>query len=92
MSPPHAVPNPRFGLSSVRERLYRGRCANNQHLDRSIQTWLDKKSAVFDLINNQEGLNNSERKRTDRYVKDFYRVIESKSRVDKRIVRACLGK
>ncbi|HSG98095.1 MAG TPA: hypothetical protein VLA11_08895, partial [Woeseiaceae bacterium] len=92
VAPAHAVPNPRFGLSGVTQRLYRGRCANNQYLDSSIQIWRDKKGAILDLIKNQEGLSGTERRQTDRYVKDFYRVIESQSQTDRRIVRACLGK
>ena len=92
VSPAHAVPNPRFGLSGVKQRLYRGRCANNQHLESSFQTWRDRRDAIFDMINNLEGLSNSERKRTARYVSDFYKIIDSKSDVDRRLVKACLGK
>lgn len=92
VSPPHAVPNPRFKLASVRQRLYRGRCANNGYLEDTFQAWRDRKPMIYDVINSQEGLSDSERKRTLGYVNDFYKIIDSKRQVGYRIVRACLGK
>ena len=92
VSLPHAVPNPRFKLASVRHRLYRGRCANNQYLEESFQAWRDKKPMIYDVINSQEGLSDRERKKTIRYVDDFYKVINSKRQANYRIVKACLGK
>ena len=35
---PYAEPNPRFKIRSVRQRLYRGRCAHNGHLDDSLRS------------------------------------------------------
>jgi hypothetical protein len=92
VSLPHAVPNPRFKLSSVKKRLYRGRCANNQYLEDSFQAWRDNKPMIYDLINSQEGLSNWERKRTISYVDEFYKIINSERQVNSRIVKACLGK
>ena len=92
VSPPHAVPNPRFGLASVRQRLYRGRCANNSHLESTFQAYRDKQQDLLDLVNNQEGLSKSERKRTLRYIDDFYKVINSQRQINYRIIKACLGK
>ena len=91
-SPPHAVPNPRFGLASVKQRLYRGRCTNNEYLEGSFQTYRDKKADIISLVANLEGLSNSERKKTLRYIEDFYKIINSERQVNRRIVKACLGK
>ena len=91
VAPPHAVPNPRFGLASVKQRLYRGRCANNSHLDTTFQTYRDKQQEILDLVNNLEGLSKGERKRTARYIGDFYKIINSERQVNYRIVKKCLG-
>ncbi|MFQ5983806.1 MAG: hypothetical protein ACE5KS_10595, partial [Woeseiaceae bacterium] len=37
---PHASPNPKFRIRDVKQRLYRGRCANNGHLDSTLQLFL----------------------------------------------------
>ena len=92
VAPPHAVPNPRFGLASVRQRLYRGRCANNSHLEANFQAYRDKQQVLLDMVNNQEGLKNSQRKVVSRYINDFYKTINSQRRADAEIVKACLGK
>ena len=89
-NPPHAIPNPRFGLISVKQRLYRGRCANNGHLEATFQLFRDKKQPIYDLVNNQQGLSNSERKKTLRYIDDFYKIIDSKRQVNSRFLKACL--
>jgi hypothetical protein len=92
VAPPHAVPNPRFGLSSVKQRLYRGRCANNGQLDATFQVYRDKQQEILDLVNDLEGLSKGERKRTLKYIGDFYKIINSERQVNFRIVKACLGK
>ena len=92
VAPPHAVPNPRFGLASVKQRLYRGRCANNSRLETTFQTYRDKQQDIYDLVNNMEGLSKGERKRTVRYIDDFYKIINSQRQVNHRIVKKCLGK
>ena len=90
-NPPHARPNPRFGLANVKQRLYRGRCANNGQLEGTFQLFRDKKQSIYDLVNNQQGLSNSERKKTIRYIDDFYKIIDSKRQVNYRFLKACLA-
>lgn len=91
VNPPYAKPNPRLGLRTVRHRLYRGRCINNRHLATNLQLFRNRKQEIFDLVNSVEGLSNSERKKATRYINDFYEIIESEKRVDKEIIKACLG-
>ena len=90
-SPPHARPNPRFRISSVEERLYRGRCANNAHLEASLQTFRDHREAIYDLVGNLDGLSNYDKKRVTRYIDDFYKVIDSSRLTRRDIVKDCLG-
>jgi hypothetical protein len=55
---PYAVPNPRFRLRDVRQRMYRGRCVNNEYLDSTLQLFMDRKQAIYDLLDSVPGLNN----------------------------------
>lgn len=90
-NPPHARPNPRFGLASVKQRLYRGRCTNNALLDSTFQLFRDKQEEMYGLVNDLEGLGNSDRKKTIRYMNDFYKIIDSERQVNYRFRDACLG-
>ena len=90
VSPPHAVPNPRFHLRNVRQRLYRGRCDNNEYLDSTLQLFSDKRQALFDLVNSVPGLNNSSTKKTLRFVAEFYKTIDSPKHVERYLVGKCL--
>jgi len=87
---PYAVPNPRFGLRNVRERLYRGRCVNNEHLGASTQAYIARKQAIFDLITNNEHFNNGTSKKTTRFVNDFYTTIEDPKKMQASLVKKCL--
>lgn len=90
-APPHARPNPRFKLASVKQRLYRGRCANNQHLEASLQTFRDRRQAIYDLVANLDGMSSSEKNKVTRYIEDFYKVIDTPRLMRRDIVKDCLG-
>ena len=87
---PHSAPNPNFGLRNSRERLYRGRCANNEHMPASIQAFLENKSAIYELVNSNELYRTATRKDTLRFFDDFYAVIENPKRAQSRLIDKCL--
>ncbi|MEM7433291.1 MAG: hypothetical protein AAF351_15320 [Pseudomonadota bacterium] len=87
---PHAAPNPRFELSGVHDRLYRGRCPNNDRIDASIQTFLEHRDTLFQLIEDAPGFTNKARKDRRKFTEEFYETIEKDKRVDIRIRRACI--
>ena len=88
---PHASPNPRFRLHSVRQRLYRGRCPNNEHLGTSVQTYIDRKQAIYDLVANNEHIDKGTRKQTVRFINDFFATIEDPKKVESRLANQCIG-
>ena len=91
VNPPHGAPNPRFKLSSLRERLYRGRCYNARHLESTLQLYRDKRDDIYALIENLDGFSAAESKRTQRYIEDFYKVIDTPRKKNLKLVRGCLG-
>jgi len=90
VSPPHAVPNPRFRLANVRQRLYRGRCVNNGYLPSTVQLINDRKQEIYGLMTTLQGLSNGEKKKTTRYLDAYYKTINSRRMFERDIVKACL--
>ncbi len=87
---PHGSPNPRFGLRNVRDRLYRGRCVNNDHLTASVEVFVERKADIYALFEEQPGFSKSTVKQTRRFLDDFYDIIENPKRLEARITEKCL--
>lgn len=86
----YAVPNERFRIRSVRSRLYRGRCVNNEHLDNTSQVYQDRKQDVYQLVNGLEHLTAKTRKQLIRYIDDFYATVEDPKQLDSRLRNRCI--
>ena len=87
---PYAEPNPRFRIKSVTQRLYRGRCAYNDNLQTSIQLFQDNRDAIYELIGQQEQLEDSTRKRLSKFVDSFFDVIDNPKKVKREITSQCI--
>jgi len=87
----YATPNPKFELRSVQERLYRGRCVNNEYLGTSRQAFVDQKQAIFDLVESNEYFNNGTRKETVRFIDKFYAIIEDPKKFESRVTKKCVS-
>ena len=88
---PYATPNPRFKLRSVRQRLYRGRCVNNERLPATFEHFREQRAAIEALIDAHTPLSERERKATRRFVDQFYKIINTPGDVDRLIVGRCVG-
>ncbi len=86
---PHSAPNPRFKLRSVTDRLYRGRCANNEHIETSAQAFIDKKSEIYALFAAQPELGKTLRQ-TNRFLDKFFKTIEDPKKRAKELTDKCL--
>ena len=87
---PYATPNPAFKLRNIRHRLYRGRCANNQHLPASVQMFADKKDGFYALVEDMQALSAVSKKRMHSFMNSFYKLIENPKAVEKKIARRCI--
>lgn len=88
---PHSAPSVNFKLRNVRQRLYRGRCSNNEHVAASVQTFIDRKDGIYDLVTSNEFYKTNTRKDTLRFLDEFYRIIESPKMVQSQLIRECIG-
>ena len=87
---PYAEPNPRFRIKRVTQRLYRGRCAYNDYLPDSLQKFQDNREAIYGLIEQQEQLEESTRKKVRKFVDRFFEVIDNPKRVQREITSQCI--
>jgi len=87
---PYAEPNERFRIRSVRQRVYRGRCANNEHVEASLSQFRDHRDAIYEKITEQEGLESDVHKQLIRYVDDFYKLIDDPRDVQRKILKKCV--
>jgi hypothetical protein len=87
---PYANANPRFQLRSVRQRLYRGRCLNNDYVKGSIQTFRDKRAEIYALVEGQQGFSNDTRNDLINFMDQFYDIIENPGAIEKLILEKCI--
>lgn len=86
---PYAEPNPQFNIRSVRTRVYRGRCSNNDVLPATIAQFEEKKDEIYGVINELPGLDDRNRKQATAYLDTFYELIANPKRFDRAFVRGC---
>lgn len=87
---PYAAPSEQFPITTVRQRIYRGRCLNNEHLPTSLQRFQEVREAIYTMLAEHEGLTSMTRKSLKTYVNGFYRVIDDPARVEKHMVGKCI--
>lgn len=86
----HAAPNPRFGLRTVKVRLYRGRCANNDRLPATLLLFQVRRRDIEALVNDEAELTPATRRNLLKYIEDFYKTIDNPKRVARRLVTKCI--
>lgn len=77
----YAAPPEELGLSSVRERAYRGFPRSMEELEETIAIFKSQKEKIWALVNNCQWLSNRYKKEITNYLDDFYRTLDSKSSV-----------
>ena len=87
---PYAIPNPRFRIRSVRQRLYRGRCANNDYLDASLQKFRDSRETLYAIVRDQGGLTDKVRKDLLKYMDGFFEIINDPRQVERKMRDRCI--
>lgn len=89
VSAPYASPNPKLNLDSVQERLYRGRCVNNELLPATLDKFRDKREAIESMIEEQSEMASRRRRDMLNYVDMFYRSVSSERNVNRYLVKKC---
>jgi hypothetical protein len=87
---PYAEPDERFRIRNVRQRVYRGRCANNEYIEASLSRFRDRREVIYETVNGQEGLEPGARKQLLSYIDDFYKLINDPRNLERRVIKRCV--
>jgi hypothetical protein len=86
---PYAEPNPKYNLRTVRQRLYKGRCDNNELLQGTIQGFHDNKDTIFDIVNGVELFTARSRRYVTRYLNLFFENTSQPEFIKARLIDNC---
>jgi len=87
---PYAEPNDAFNLRNVQERMYRGRCANNDYIPASIERHREARESIYQLVKELPGADNRTERETTRYLDSFFELIGKPSKVNRYITKKCI--
>jgi hypothetical protein len=86
----YAKPDPRLGIPTVQERLFRGPCLTPAELAPVLAKFAAQKTAIRDLYTRLP-LDDGYRKRALDYDDDFFRVISDQRQVKRELIESCAG-
>ena len=86
----YAIPHENLEIQSVRERIYRGICLPEVHVDKAREIFLNKKDALFKVIDDFQYLDKKEKEYMKKYLESFYNIIESDKSFKYNILDNCL--
>jgi hypothetical protein len=87
---PYAIPAQQFRIKTVRQRVFRGRCVNNAHLDTTIARFQEARADIFELLETHEGMTKMTRSSLLRYVSAFYNIIDNPDKVQNLMTEKCI--
>jgi len=87
---PYAKPNEAFKIRNVRERLYRGRCANNAFIPASLERHRQVRESIYELVDELPGADGRTEREATRYIDAFFELIEKPSGVERYITKKCI--
>ena len=71
----YAEPAQMLGLTTVRERIFRGYARTEDELNATFEVFNEQKEAIFDLYRNCELLDEKQKKLSLSYLDEFYKTI-----------------
>jgi hypothetical protein len=86
---PYAIPDRRFGIRSVLDRLYRGPCRTAEEMEAAAAPFIGKKAEMLALIDGMTDLESSNRREAKDYLEGFFRTIEKPGAIKKQFVDGC---
>jgi hypothetical protein len=86
---PYAIPDRRFGIRSVTDRLYRGPCLNVDELESAAAQFRTKKSEMIGLVEGMKDMDPGIRTEMKSYLEEFFRVVDKPATIKSRLVDGC---
>ena len=88
---PYAAPAQQLGLSSVRDRHYRGYCMHNAQAVAAAAEFRAKKAGVLAAIASVPELDEGRKRGAASYIEGFFRDIATDEDVRKRVLKTCIS-
>jgi hypothetical protein len=89
VSPPYAIPDRRFPIKSVKERLYRGPCRTLEQLESVLTTFRERREQILALPETIPDLSRDSRGEARSYLESFYNSIREARDVKRLFVDGC---
>jgi hypothetical protein len=88
----YAIPDPKLNIPSVRQRLFKGYCADPAEYEKVFALFNAKRLAIYALYTDPIGklMEHGTVRETLRYFDDFYNVINNRRSVRDAILAACV--
>jgi hypothetical protein len=86
---PYAAPDPRIGLRSVLDRLYRGPCRSVDEFDETAAAFRAARADMFTLLESMRDLNQQSRSEAKEYLESFFRAIDKPDSIKRQFVNGC---
>lgn len=86
----YSSPSETLGIRSVRQRVYRGRCRHNDQLENTIAIFNEKRADIETALL-PPILEGRSRKNAVKYIDEFYEIINDPKKLQKKIVKDCVG-
>ncbi len=86
---PYAIPDPKLGTKTVRERLYRGWCRTDVDTETILRTFRDNREAIATTVAETPGVSADGVRAAMGYLDGFWEAIETPERAQRRIFRDC---
>ncbi|MBL8542441.1 MAG: hypothetical protein JNJ63_01400 [Hyphomonadaceae bacterium] len=88
---PYALAPEGLGISSVRQRVFRGYCSHNDALPAALDRFRARRDAIFALIEGETRLSESERRNARTFIQGFFEIIDDPGRVNRLMLQRCRG-
>jgi hypothetical protein len=86
---PYASPDPRIGIRSVLDRLYRGPCRTTDEFEAVAASFRAKRPDMVALLDSMRDLEPDARSEAKDYLEGFFRSIEKPNAIKKQFVDGC---
>jgi hypothetical protein len=86
---PYAVPDARLGITTVRQRLFRGACRTPDELGIVFAPFNLQKDTIYAMYRAQEGLEPGRVKQALDYYDEFYRTINDPGKTRREFIQSC---
>jgi hypothetical protein len=89
---PYATPDPRIGIRSVLDRLYRGPCSTIDEFETAAASLRAHRADMLALVESMSDLEPDARTEAKEYLEGFFRSIEKPGAIKKQFVDNCKAK